>query len=389
MSSSAQKELKQLVKAIEARGFTVEPSNGHQKIYMGGKVVQFEETPGDPTSRKPITLPSTPSDPRWRDNTVSMLIRWRVLEENPFRDDQGGLSEDEQEERARAREEREQRKEEAKLARQAQSEEEKDRMAPTRELRERAERVLEPLGVWKIGDQNRGAPASRRSLSEAARVAYSLAGHKGITIPPSFNAAYMSMRKLFLGEGEIRERDWIETLLDELEGARDPIRLYFELLREELGIEEGGPKGEEPVEPEDEAEPPAAEPLEIDAEDDERVRQLRERLGQAEEDRREAEKKAAALEAELDAKLLESVEAVRTLTEQLEEARAASANGAEPRIPELAFEVLSEVIGQHVTVAGEDGSANLDDVFTMIGQKKEKAIELAKRVAALELGIDE
>lgn len=405
---SAQKELRELVRAVEERGFTVEPTGGgHQKILYKGVPVQ-QGDPDDRSTWKPVTLPSTPSDSRWRENTVSMLIRAHVLEEDPFRAGQAGLSDDEVEARANAREQRAQRQEEAGQEREAQAEADRAEADPVNQVRERAKAILEPLGVWRRRpDPGLSAGTPRRTIGEVARIAYSLAEkNPDLAQPPpaTKNAAEVAIKKFFEGEGGVKNVAWIESLLDDLEAADDPIRRYFQLVREELGIEEGGPQPEEPAVPAP-GPPPGPEPLAVEDEDDERVRDLRSRLRDAEEERRELEKnldaarketekaKADAEKASEDAADAEAAAAL--LTKDLERtnfdaaafaAKAADLAQAEPKVPELAFEVLAEMIGQHVTVAPEEAD-NLEGVLAMLNEKKERATALAKRVAALELGI--
>lgn len=388
---SAQKELRRLVKEIEAQGFTVEPSGGgHQKVLFQGKPVNV----GDPEDRatwEPVLLPSSPSDPRWRDNTVAMLIRARVLKEDPFRAGQAGLSDEDVEERVRKRAEREQRQQERESdpARQEKVAAESAVAENAQKVHERAAAILGPIGVWKATSDphaRRGEP--RRSIGEVARLAFAIAQKRGVDAPPNKNAAEVAIKKFFDGQGMMKNLAWIEALLDDLENAPDPIRRYFVLLREELGLAEGGPPPEgEPVP----AEPPAPvgpEPLKVEDEDDDRVRDLRTRL---EEEARERRAIEAALETERQSALAARAEMEDELAEakRLAEDLAHVTNGNGAKIPELAFEVLGEMIGQVVQVAGEDGTADLDAVLQMIAAKKERAVELAKQVAALELGIAE
>lgn len=75
---SATKEVDQLVRAIEATGKYVVESNGrHHRVVNGdGKAVV-----GD--NGMVITIARTPSDSRWRENSVHQLIRAGVLEFDP------------------------------------------------------------------------------------------------------------------------------------------------------------------------------------------------------------------------------------------------------------------------------------------------------------------
>lgn len=395
---SAQKELRELVRAVEKRGFTVEPTgSGHQKILYKGIAVN-QGDPKDKSTWRPLTLPSTPGgSPRWRDAAVAALIKASVLEEDPFRTGQEGLSEDEQEARAKAREKREQRQAEAEEEREA----ERAGVDEINRVRERARAILEPIGVWRrTGDPGTSRGEPRRTIGEVARVAYSLAQKRDdLAQPPptSKNAAEVAIKKFYDGGGGVKNVAWIEALLDELEAADDPIRHYFQLLRDELGIEEGGPRPEEPAVPA--PGPPAGpEPLAVEDEDDERVRDLRERLARrdkeiafADEKRREAEKALEKANADAEKASADAIEAEARAAVMAAEARAAAdptQPQAEPKVPELAFEVLGEMIGQHVTVAPEEAD-NLEGILKMLDEKKDRATALAKRVASLELGIPE
>lgn len=393
--SSVQQELREILDALEARGFTARSSDGHYKIFYGNQPVMWKPNPDEDVAL-PVTLPGTPSDARWRENTIAMLIRAKLLDDDPKKEGQRGLTPEDEERRAREREERERRQAEAHEGRQQQSAEDTDRAAMTAALRERASAVLGPLGVWKPGVKGGKPGRVRRTYQEASRVAYAWSEQYGIEpCPPSPQAAAKAFRFLFeKNTVNDRDREWIEKFLDEVSEAEDPHAFYFGLLRELLGLKDYGAEGEQPEpEPQEPArEPSGAEPLKIDAEDDPRVRDLREALAEARRDLdahaerlRVAERVVRTREEEAASALAEAREA-RELAARME---AASTNGHEPRIPELAFEVLGEMLGQYVTVAADDGgAANLSDVMELIDVKRQKAVVLAKRVAALEVGAE-
>lgn len=397
-ASSAQKELKVIVKALEAKGIEVVASNGHMKLFYGGKVVQRlvnpDDDPNDPASpKRPITLPSTPSDSKWRADTVKELIRWNVLDEDPFGSGKGGLTDEDRERRSQKRETRSTKKQHREESRKRFAETQKERIEATKILRARAEKILDPIGVWRLpglGTRSGGANKPKQDIGEANRIAFALATKRGgYELPKTNDSGYMMWRKMFLAEGGLSRTAWIEDFLTEIEQAPDPVRHYFQLLRDMLGIEEGTPK---PAEVKS-----GVEPLAVEAEDDERIKDLRSRLTAAEAARLGAEQ--AKREAD---KLLEesadnlraarashqaAADAAAELKAELDAAHEA-ANGT-AKIPELAFEVFGEMVGQLVQVAGEDGSVDYEEVLKLVEQKKSKALELAKQVAALELGIAE
>ena len=54
------KDVKQLVKRVKKQGFTVEPTERHQRVT-------------NPDTGAFVVLPNTPSDWRWRENALSEL----------------------------------------------------------------------------------------------------------------------------------------------------------------------------------------------------------------------------------------------------------------------------------------------------------------------------
>src|SRR5947207_12307002 len=65
--ASVQTEVRELVDAIRSEGFQCAiERDGHWHIYRHGRPV-LKQHGG------PVTLPSSPSDARWRDNTIAML----------------------------------------------------------------------------------------------------------------------------------------------------------------------------------------------------------------------------------------------------------------------------------------------------------------------------
>lgn len=385
--TNVQNEVGEIVEAITARGFTVEPSGDHHKVYYNGQVVLIEEVPGDTTSRRAVTIPSTPSDSRWRENLMAQLKRARVLDEDPKDVGQRGLTPEDEERREAERAERERKQAETEQARTAQSEQAKSRAEVAAALRERAERILGPIGVWKTV-QGSGGGQPRRSIGEASRVAYAWAETSRIEPrPASAESTYMTFKKLFDAAGGLSDAsaNIIGRFLDELEtGGADR---YFELLRETLGITAGPEEDGEAVEPPAPKPPTAVEPLPTEAEDDERVRDLRERL---EEVARDADARVLAAQEAYEASLTQQQEAAQaelaTLEAEIETVRAqAAANGGSAKLPEIAFEALGEMIGAYVVVGEQE---DLAEALRMVAEKKVAAVMLAKRIAALEMGLD-
>lgn len=395
--SSVQQDLREILDALEERGFTARNTDGHYKIYYGDRPVMFKPNP-DEDLQIPVTLPGTPSDARWRENTVAMLIRAKLLDDDPKKAGQRGLTPEDEERREAEREERERRQAEAVKARGQQSAEDTDRAAESAALRERASAVLGPLGVWKPGVKGGKPGRVRRTYTEAARVAFAWAEQYQIEPrPPSADRGAKAFRYLFeKSTVSDRDREWIEKFLDEVEEAEDPHAFYFGLLRELLGLKDYG--NGEAVEPAPAAEPVPAgagpEPLKPEDEDDLRIRDLREALSEsrreADEARRLADaraKEAVANAEEVEKQKIMRAELEGMLEDAVSAAEAASSNGsAPPRIPEVAFEALGEMIGTHISVGGEE---DIQAVLTLVEQKKERAVGLAKKIAAMELGIAE
>ena len=395
--TNVQKEVGEIIQAVEDRGFDVKlTEGGHYKVYYEGKAVLIEDAPGDATSRRSVTIPATPSDPRWRENTVADLKRARVLDEDPKKAGQQGLTPEDEERRERERQEAEDKRVAAEAGRASQSEQAKERAATVAALRERAERVLNPIGVWTPGTPG-GAGHPRRSLGEAARVAFAWAVEEKIEpIPASRESAHMTFKKLYDQSGGLSEpsTNIVTRFLDEIENHGGADR-YFELLRETLGIT-AGPDEDAVAAASPGAKPPTAvEPLPIEDEDDLRVRDLRERL---ESERKDYEERIAAKEAEVaereralaeaagavEAERIARVEAEQAAQTAAEEAIAAASNG-NGRLPEIAFEALGEMIGAYVVVGEQE---DLPEALRLIAEKKAAAVALAKRIAALEMGLD-
>lgn len=80
--ASVQAEVRELVDAIRSGGFQCAiERDGHWHVYRHGRPVLREHG-------GPVTLPSSPSDARWRENTITMLRDAKVLSVDPRKEDQ-------------------------------------------------------------------------------------------------------------------------------------------------------------------------------------------------------------------------------------------------------------------------------------------------------------
>lgn len=383
---SAQQELRSLIDVVEEKGFDVElGASGHYKVFWQGHPVN-ERRP-DGSAGPPLTFPSTPSDSRWRQNLVATLIRSSVLDDDPQKEGQRPLSDEDRERREAERLEREARQAEAGEARAAQSQSDSAEAAETRAVRDRAERVLGQLGVWKLGGRGGSPKYAKRSVQEAGRVAWAWSEENDLP-RPGMTTAPEIFRRLY--DGELLspdDRAFVSAFVATVEASSDPVEFYFGLLRDLLGLTRSGNGDAAPVEPAPRTAPePGPEPLATEDEDDLRVRSLREALDEA---RRESDARAERLRQAEEALSAQEATLAEALAEARELADAVVQNGGPPKVPELAFEVLGEMLGQYVTVAADDGGgANLDDVMKLIDEKRQKAVVLAKRVAALEVGAE-
>ena len=157
--ASVQAEVRELVDAIRANGFQVEMPQGGRaeaKIFYHGE-------PALSDTGVPLTLHTTPSDHRWRENEVARLKRAGVLQEDPKKAGQRAQTS------SRVSPSLEDRLA-AKLASRESRVAARDRQAKTNALRGRMEHVLKPIGVWKIA--GKGHSGWKGTVAEVARVAF-------------------------------------------------------------------------------------------------------------------------------------------------------------------------------------------------------------------------
>lgn len=70
-------EVQDLINEVRRYGFAVALEGGHHyKVYKDGESVLGDQ-------QRPVTIPTTPSDHRWYQNTVAHLIRAKVLPDDP------------------------------------------------------------------------------------------------------------------------------------------------------------------------------------------------------------------------------------------------------------------------------------------------------------------
>jgi hypothetical protein len=60
------KDVRELIRKLEAQGLTVEPTPGHYHVYRDGKPLRKE-------NGMPFTLPFSPDTTRWRKTAVNDL----------------------------------------------------------------------------------------------------------------------------------------------------------------------------------------------------------------------------------------------------------------------------------------------------------------------------
>jgi hypothetical protein len=215
------------------------------------------------------------------------------------------------------------------------------------------------------------------TIAEVTRVAYARAEALNTERPVTPVAARAAVRRWFTGENVAPDTmSFFAALIAELEAAQDPEELY-ERLRDDY-LQPGSPAAEE-------AEPPAAEPPAEPAPLAKAIDQEVEKALTAERDRLAEQLKDSEAELVSVTEILATVEeALRAANEELRVAGEAAidAGTAEPVLPELAFECFAEMVGQHISV-GEDG--DVGGALELLERKKERALELAKRVATLEV----
>lgn len=350
----ADKEVRELTEAIESGkygpgGITVVTEGKHQKLYYRNQPVHERLEDG---SRGPVlVLPLTPSDVRWRENAVKSLIRSKILREDPKKAGQRGLTPEQEAERQAERERKERQQEDRQQEVSATSESAKEKQANTTLLRTRAERILDRMGVWKPA--GKGHSGWRGTIAEVARVSHYVAEDEATDGDEAPSEAKIKdwWRRLYRDEPLTEEgRTFINAFIDELDRADNATRFYHDLLRDALGLFETQapvPPARREPEPEQDLSPVPQDEVEDDMTD-----------------------------------LTEVIERLDKIAEDVQRLQAARANGGTPT---LALECLTEMIGMHITVGADEEGGISDGAFKMIEEKKERALDLAKRVAELEV----
>lgn len=248
---SARSEVRDLIKRIEREGYEVRPSGReHYKIYNHGDTVV--------DASGPVTLPSSPSSNRWRENAVGRLVAANVLPADPYKETRGTKANGAAAHRLASPE-----MQALKVAGvKAKAEKLRERTA---KLRARLEPIVAKGGGWGTSARY----SSGVSLKEFGEVVYHWATVRGrVELPKKSHVGDRAIEVSHVVQaagrlkrpGQTLGETWLplfEVFIDDLErNAGTPPRperaleRYFELLREANGVSSGpqSPAAGEPVE---------------------------------------------------------------------------------------------------------------------------------------------
>jgi hypothetical protein len=209
--ASVQTEVRELVEYIRSLGFQCAiEKDGHWHVYKNGKPVM---KPGG----APVTLPGTPSDSKWRPNTISMLKAAKVIEDDPLKLHQRELARRDPEAKAA--------REQARALLLEQKQREEARKPSERQLRIR-DAINETLAVL----HSRGAQA------DFVRLAHTTATAKGMRVPKSPDALRAALQRL--RTTEYHTADWLldvfEVTLHDLGAVPAPQEKGKEMTKPEV-----------------------------------------------------------------------------------------------------------------------------------------------------------
>lgn len=201
-------EVKELVEAIRENGADVEAGGKHLIVVRDGERVLHEG--------RPITLPSSPSDHRWRKNAVTTLVRAGVLKDDPKKAGQTPRTNGSQKVGDVAlRREREQRQREVA-----------GRESNWQRTRRMMDRWINKVGGW-------GAPGLAADLARLAQRYQD----EGVEVGPGTYVAAASLFTRGMAVGHPNTQPAFQALARAYDADPDPRARWFDELRELIGQE--------------------------------------------------------------------------------------------------------------------------------------------------------